>query len=330
MKIVFTPTLAPAVAAIGESLLPQGFGFEYLAPASEPDRRRRQLQEADFLMGFLSGSRLPSAEYGLLRGIKLIQLLSAGYDGIDLEQLRGLGIPLSTNGGANAVAVADHTILLMLALYRQLLDLDRLVRAGGWKAAAMGEEVAHEMEGKTVGIIGAGNIGRAVAKRLRGFDVRAIYYDPVRISPEQELALGLSYSGLADLLRTSDIVTLHAPADASTRDMICDRTLAMMKREAILINCARGELVDEEALYEALRQRRIAGAGLDTFKHEPPEPGNPLLTLPNVVLTPHAAGPTWESWPKRFANSYANIERVARGERPLWVVPELQHMSISR
>ena len=129
---------------------------------------------------------------------------------------------------------------------------------------------------------------------------------------------------MALLLREADVVTLHAPYNASTRHLITDRTLGLMKRDAILINTARGELVDDDALHRALTEGRLWAAGLDAFYPEPPDPKNPLLTLPNVVLSPHAAGPTWESWPKRFGNSYANIQRVARGEPPLWVVPELR------
>jgi phosphoglycerate dehydrogenase-like enzyme len=326
MNIVFTPILAPAVAAIGESLLPKGMSLEHLAPPSEQERRVEQLEGADFLMGFFSGSRLPASDYRHLQRVRLLQLLSAGYDGIDLEELRRLGLPLADNGGANAVAVAEHAILLMLALYRQLLDLDRLVRAGGWKDSQLGQEEAHEIEGKTIGIIGAGRIGRTLARRLGGWDVRLLYYDPVRVPADLEKSLQLNYCELDDLLRQSDIISLHAPGNASTHHLIGERTLALMKPTAVLVNCARGDLVDEAALDRALRARQIAGAGLDTFAQEPTAPQNPLFTLPNVVLTPHAAGPSWESWPKRFRNGYANIERVARGEPPLWVVPELRDM----
>jgi phosphoglycerate dehydrogenase-like enzyme len=329
MKIVFTPVLAPAVAAIGESLLPKGMTLEYLAPPAEQERRVAQLEETDFLLGFFSGSRLPASDYRHLHRVKLLQLLSAGYDGIDLDELRRLGLPLSDNGGANAVAVAEHAILLMLSLYRQLLDLDRLVRAGGWKDSQLGHEEAHEVEGKTIGIIGAGRIGRTLARRLSGWDVRLLYYDPVRVPADLEQSLQLNYCELDDLLRQSDIISLHAPGNASTHHLICDRTLALMKPSAVLVNCARGDLVDEAALYRALRDHQIAGAGLDTFAQEPTAPQNPLFTLTNVVLTPHAAGPSWESWPKRFRNGYANIERVARGEPPLWVVPELREVLAS-
>ncbi|MBI4195568.1 MAG: lactate dehydrogenase [Betaproteobacteria bacterium] len=322
MKIVFSPVISPAAWAIGESLLPKGFTIEILS--KEPERRVEQLERGDFLMGFLRGMPLAADDYPHLTNIKLIQLLSAGYDGIDLERLRRSGIPLANNGGANSYAVSEHAIMLMLAVYRRLPALDRLVRAGQWKSSKLGEEQEHELAGKTVGVIGAGMIGRTIARRLSGFEVNLVYYDPVRLPAEDEAKLNMSYRELDDLLRESDVVSLHAPFNKATHHLICDRTLALMKREAILINTARGELVDDAALYRALRDKQIWAAGLDAFYPEPPDPGNPIFTLPNVVLTPHAAGPTWESWPKRFGNSYANIQRVARGEPPLWVVPELR------
>ncbi|MFN8557575.1 MAG: 2-hydroxyacid dehydrogenase [Dehalococcoidia bacterium] len=323
MKIVFAPRIAPAAEEIGQRLLPRGFDFEYLAEPNEPERRIAQLRSADFLMGFYSGRRLSPEDYDHIGAVKLIQLLSAGYDGMNLGMLRELGVPLASNGGANSYAVAEHAIMLMMAVYRNLPGLDAALRRGEWSRGRLGEEEAHELAGRTVGVIGAGNIGTLVARRLAGFEVELIYTDPVRLTPEMAATLKMTYVEPDDLFRRADVVTLHAPGNPSTHHMINARTLALMKPDAILINCARGELVDEEALYDALKERRIAGAGLDTFDPEPPLPGNPLLTLPNVVLSPHAAGPTWESWPKRFGNSYANIERVARGEPPLWVVPEL-------
>jgi phosphoglycerate dehydrogenase-like enzyme len=319
-KIVFAPAVAPAAWAIGESLLPKGFSIEVLSK-DEP-RRVEQLESAEFLMGFRSGFN--AADYRHFGRIKLIQFLSAGYDGADLDRLREMRIPLSNNGGANSYAVAEHAIMLMLAVYRQLPDLHALLKAGKWKSSRFGQEEEHEIAGKTIGIIGLGMIGKTLARRLSGFEVKLLYNDPVRPSSEDAARLKVTYVEPDDLFREADIVTLHAPFDRSTHRMINERTLGLMKRDSILINCARGELVDEAALYRALKERRIWAAGLDTFDREPPDPKNPLFTLPNVVLTPHAAGPTWESWPKRFGNSYANIERVARGEAPLWVVPELR------
>jgi len=322
VKIIFNPVISDAAWAIGESLRPKQFDIEILS--KDPDQRTRQLAEADFLMGFLRGMPLGPDDYPQLKKVKLIQVLSAGYDGVDLERLKQSGIPLANNGGANSYAVSEHAILLMLAVYRRLPSLDRLVRSGQWKSSRTGEEQEHELAGKTIGIIGAGMIGKTIARRLSGFEVNLIYYDPVRLSAEDEAKLKMTYRPLEDLYREADVVSLHAPNNASTRRMINTRTLKMMKRDAILINTARGELVDEADLYQALKDGTIWAAGIDAFDREPPDPKNPLFTLPNIVLSPHAAGPTWESWPKRFGNSYANIERVARGEPPLWVVPELR------
>ena len=320
MKIIFAPEIAPAAWTIGESLLPKGFTLEILSKS--PDQRVEQLASADCFLGFRSG--FMARDYDHMSNIKLIQFLSAGYDGMDLERLRKLGIPLCNNGGANSYAVAEHAIMLMLAVSRQLPDLDRLLREGKWKSNRFGEEEEHEIAGKTIGIVGLGMIGKTLARRLSGFEVKLIYTDPVRPTPEESARLNVEYRAPDDLFREADIVTLHAPFDATTHHMICERTLNLMKRDAILINCARGELVDEAALYTALKEKRIWAAGLDTFESEPPDPKNPLFTLSNTVLSPHAAGPTWESWPKRWANSYANAQRVARGEAPLWVVPELR------
>jgi phosphoglycerate dehydrogenase-like enzyme len=323
VKIVFTITIAPAAWEVGMSLLPKGFTIEVL-DKDDAKRRIEQLESSDFLMGFLGKNRLWPAEYDHLGRIKFIQLLSAGYDGVDLKRLKQLGIPLSNNGGANSYAVSEHALMLMLMVLRQAPDLHNLVKAGKFKSSKFGEEEEHELAGKTVGIIGAGMIGRTLARRLSGFEVKLLYYDPIQLPPQTSAELNMNYRELDDLLRESDVVTLHAPSTEASRHMICERTLNLMKRDAIIINTARGELIDEGALYRALMEKRIWAAGLDAFEKEPIDPNNPLLTLPNVVLSPHSAGSTFESWEKRFGNAYANVQRVARGESPLWVVPELR------
>lgn len=321
MKIIFGPAISDRAWDIGQSLLPEGFTIEVLTTQDDA-ARVKQLESADFYMGFKTGIR--ASDYDHMKRIKLVQLLSAGYDGMDIEKLRELRIPLANNGGANSYAVSEHAILLMLALYRRLPDLDRLVKGGKWKSSRLGQEEEHEVAGRTIGIIGLGMIGKTLARRLAGFEVKLLYYDPVRPTREEAAKLNVEYRELDDLFRESDIITLHAPADATTHHMINARSIALMKRDAIVINCARGELVDEAALFDALKTRRIAAAALDTFDPEPPKADNPLFTLPNVIVTPHAAGPTWESWPKRFGYSYANVQRVAQGNPPQWVVPELR------
>jgi phosphoglycerate dehydrogenase-like enzyme len=149
------------------------------------------------------------------------------------------------------------------------------------------------------------------------------YYDIRRLTEDAENALGVRFVLLDELLRGSDVVSLHVPLDDSTRGMIGARELSLMKRSAVLVNTCRGPVVDETALHAALAGGAIAGAGLDVMREEPPAKDHPLFSLPNVTLTPHTAGPTWENWTARFRNGFDNIQRVAAGQRPLWVIPEL-------
>ncbi len=171
--------------------------------------------------------------------------------------------------------------------------------------------------------MGLGNIGKKVARRAAAFDMDVQYYDIVRLTEDQEDALGVRFVLLAELLRTSDVVSLHVPLDDTTRKLLGPRELAMMKPSAILINTCRGPVVDEAALHRALTQGQLAAAGLDVMVEEPPAPTHPLFALPNVTLTPHTAGPTWENWTARFRNGFDNIQRVAAGRPPRWVIPEL-------
>ncbi|MEK7386779.1 MAG: 2-hydroxyacid dehydrogenase, partial [candidate division NC10 bacterium] len=255
--------------------------------------------------------------------LRLVQLLSAGYDRVDVEAARKAGVPVANNGGANAIAVAEHTLMLMLAVLKRLVRFHNDVVAGKWRVGDFAEARVYELAGKTLGIVGLGNIGKKVARRAAAFDMDVQYYDIARLTEDQEDALGVRFVLLAELLRTSDVVSLHVPLDDTTRSMLGPRELSMMKPSAILINTCRGPVVDEAALHRALTQGQIAAAGLDVMVEEPPAPAHPLYALPNVTLTPHTAGPTWENWTARFRNGFDNIQRVAAGRPPRWVIPEL-------
>ena len=306
--------LEPDVVAIGHQMLPPGFELR-LVPA---DRLADVLRDADYLMGFIGP--LDDATLAGARRLRLVQLLSVGYDRFNLAGARAARVPVAVNGGANAIAVAEHAILLMMATLRHLTELDAGVRAGRWNSGA---KRLYELWSSTIGIVGMGRIGQEVAQRLRGWGSTLIYHDPVRLPAERERELGVAFVSLEDLADRADVVTVHVPLSSATRHLIDARALARMKPTAVLVNTARGELVDEAALAEALHSGRIGGAGLDVLSAEPPPVDHPLLSTPNTVLTPHMAGPTWQSWPRRFGNAYANIARVQRGERPQWVVPEL-------
>src|SRR5262249_4534073 len=186
-----------------------------------------------------------------------------------------------------------------------------------------------EMQGKTLGVIGYGTIGKRVARiAAGGFDMRIQYNDIVRLAEHEEDALDVRYRLLPELMRTSDIVTLHVPLTPLTRNRIGAHELGCRKPHAVRINGSRGPVIDFPALHNALTSGRIAGAGLDVFPQEPPSPSEPVLSLDNVVLTPHLAGASRETRVKQTRNAFDNVLRAHRGERPLWIVPELRDMAL--
>lgn len=324
--IVFTQgiEMPPDIIEQARRMKPAGFAMEMLPPRASAGDIAASMREAEYLLGFLR--LLPDDAYLEAKRLKLVQVLSAGYDMVNIEGARKAHIPICSNGGANSVAVGEHAIMLMLAVYRKLVAFHQNVAAGSWHRGIPRTVDIYEIEGKTVGIVGLGNIGQQVTRRIKAFDARVIYYDLFRRSGVEEERLGVEYVPLNTLLETADIVSLHVPLNDSTRHMIGADQLSRMKPKTILINTCRGEVVDEVALIKALQENRIMAAGLDCQEKEPADPNNPLLKLPNVTLTPHNAGPTVDSYRKRFGNGYANIQRVANGQPPLWVIPEMRDL----
>jgi phosphoglycerate dehydrogenase-like enzyme len=280
------------------------------------------VREAEFIVGF--GSPAMNDEFfKAAPKLRLIQLLSAGYDTCDLEAARRAGVPICNNGGANSTAVSEHALMLMMAVCRRLVWQHQNVVAGRWRGNAVAQTRLYELRGMVLGIVGLGTIGKKVARLANAFGMPVQYYDIRRLPEDAEDALEVRFRLLGELLRSSDIVSLHVPLTAATKHMIGAAELRSMKPSAYVINTCRGPVIDEAALYEALRDGAIAGAGLDVLDQEPPPADNPLFGLDNVVLTPHYAGPTWDNQTSRFRNAFDNCQRVARGEKPLWVVPEL-------
>jgi len=318
-KILFAPRQSDAVLEIARSLTPQGFEL-LIAEFGTPEFYAAAAQ-AEYYLGLarqMGGEFFRSAPK-----LKLVQLLSAGYDRVDIEAARKAGVPVSNNGGANAIAVAEHTLMLMLAVLKRVVRFHNDVVAGKWRVGGFDDQRVYELSRKTLGIVGLGNIGKKVARRAAAFDMAVQYYDIARLTEAEEDALGVRFVLLPELLRTSDVVSLHVPLDDSTRHLLGAREFAQMKPGAILINTCRGPVVDEAALHRALKDGQVAAAGLDVLAEEPPAKDHPLFTLPNVTLTPHSAGPTWENWTARFRNGFDNILRVAAGRAPKWVIPEL-------
>ena len=319
-RIVFVPS-APVDSQIARDMLPPGFELIEVAPGSA--ELRAALPGCDYLVG-LGDASMDDAFYAAAPRLKLVQLLSAGYDKCDIDSARRAGIPICNNGGANSVAVAEHTLMLMLATARQLVWQHTGVAAGRWRGNNWADNHLYELNGRTLGIIGLGTIGKKVARLGAAFGMDVIYYDINRLVEDAEDALGVRFRLFNEVLRLSDFVSLHVPLLATTQHMIGADELAMMKPGAYLINTCRGPVVDEVALHAALAARQIAGAGLDVFDQEPPPSDNPLFGLDNVILTPHLAGPTYDNRFKRFRNAFDNIQRLERGGAPFWVIPELK------
>ena len=309
-RVAFVHGLDPRLVQCIVACNPPGF-HTLVVDGKAPDAAQVEaVRDADFLMVYRAA---PNASlFRAARRAKLVQLLSAGYDMLDLQLLRELNLPLANNAGANSHAVADHTVLAMLALYRRLLAGDASVRQGRWQAEIDGTNT-YEMANKLVGILGLGNIGRKVARRVQAFDSHVQYHNRTRLAPEEERVMNVRWVALDELFRTSDIVSLHMPLSEHSRRIVNAERLALMKPTATLINTARGEVVDQAALIDALRNRRILGAGLDTFDPEPLPADSPLRDLDNVVLSPHSAGTTWDTWTRRGEFAYRNFQRVWSG-----------------
>ena len=296
-------------------------GFELVLSRADRAALEQVLPTAEYIVCYPNVAS-DDAFYKAAPKLKLYQLLSAGYDDVDLEAARRAKVPVCNNGGANAISVAEHAMMLMLTVSRRVIWQHANVSAGRWRGNGPAPRM-YELYDKTLGIVGLGTIGKKVARLANAFGMRVQYYDIARLTEDEEDALGVRFRLLRELLRTSDIVSLHVPLNDSTRHMIGADELALMKPEAILVNTSRGPVIDEAALTKALADNKLFGAGLDVFDQEPPPPDNPLFKLKNVVLTAHFAGPTWDNHVARFRNAFDNVQRVARGEKPLWVVPEL-------
>jgi len=246
---------------------------------------------------------LPARVLEQLKDVKAISKYGVGMDNIDLDRAAELGIKVKNAVGTNSVSVGELAIALMFTMARKIPSHSAEVKNGGWDRS-----IGFELTGKKLGLVGGGQIGREVAKRARGLEMEVTIYDPYFKDDGFLSKYGISRTdNLDELLSQSDIISLHLPATADTKHMINSRTLGLMKPTAILINTARGELVDEEALYEALTTGKIAGAAQDVFSSEPPAKDEKLLKLDNFILTPHLGAFTGEAVEKMAIVSTKNL-----------------------
>jgi D-3-phosphoglycerate dehydrogenase / 2-oxoglutarate reductase len=265
--------------------------------------------------GYIAGlDQIDRAAISAASGLKVIARYGVGYDNVDLQAASEHGILVCNTPGANSVSVAELALGLMLALARQLTQADAAVRRGQFPRMS-----GVSLEGKTIGILGLGAIGKQLARRLAGFDCRLLAYDPY---PDLAFAAAhqVELTGMDAVLSSADFLSLHLPLTAETRRMVNGDFLAKMKKGSYLINAARGELVDEDALAEALCSGRLAGAGLDAFVEEPPSVEHPLLKMPNLIATPHLGAQTDGATNNMGWVAFNECLSVLRGESPRYRV----------
>lgn len=279
----------------------------------DDERKERFLAEAKYLI---------TAAYPIGRQLlqkapkaRLILKTGSGVDNIDLAAAAEMGIQVVSTPGANSVSVAEMTIGMILCLYRKLHFLDGETKQGKWLMFEH-RPFMFEMRGKVHGILGIGNVGKEVAKLSKAFGTKVVYYDPFKLSAEKEKELDMAYLPLNELLSSADIITLHVPLLPETRNMIGEKEFKLMKRNAIIVNVARGNIIDEQALASALEEGRLLGAGLDTFAVEPIKVDSPLLRFDNVLTTPHIAGGTRDVLEIVLRLSFENIAKMEAGEKP--------------
>src|SRR5437879_11092105 len=283
MKVI----VADKISERGVKLLKEQDGWNTVLTTKET--LENEIADADALI-VRSATKVTADLLGKAPKLRAVGRAGVGVDNIDLEAATKRGVLVMSTPGGNAVSVAEHTFALLLSLARQIPRLDKAIHEGRWeKSSAAGTEV----RGKTLGLIGLGRIGSEVAVRAGAFDMRLLAYDPY-ISEAAAQEISVELVPLEKLLAESDFVSLHTALSPATQNLINANTLAQMKNGARLVNAARGELIDEAALAEALKSGKLAGAALDVFVEEPPK-NSPLVGLPNVIATPHVAGSTTEA-----------------------------------
>lgn len=293
-------------------------GFELIFWSELDDNLKKEmLGEADFLL--VATEKIDENILKNAKKARYVQKTGIGVDNIDLKAAKSLGLPVANTPGANATGVSELTILLILSLYRKLPLIDRETKAGKWLMWEL-RPSSYEMEGKVHGFIGFGNIGQEAARRSRAFGTNIIYYDKFRIGKDKEAALGATYLSFEDVLEKADIISLHLPLLPETKGLIGENEFKRMKNNAILINVARGGIVQEPALYHALTSGEIAGAGIDVWESEPTLQDNPLLTLDNVIASPHIGAGTRDTLNRVLQIAFNNMLEVEKGNEPRFVV----------
>ena len=313
MKFVMTQAVCPE----GLQML-DGVADVYVADNQDPNNYLDEMKDADALIVRIAKCDGHAIENS--PNLKVIGRTGVGYDSVDVKTATAHGIPVVITPGANNRSVAEHAVAMMFALSKNLVEAQQEMCKGNWEIR--GAKKAFELEGKTIGILGLGAIGRETAKICEGCGMKVAAYDPF-LSKEQVEGYGaVYYENYEDLLKVSDVVSIHVPLTDETKNMISKKQLTEMKKTALIINCSRGGIINETDLVEALKAGEIAGAGTDVFCSEPPKTDDPLLNCPNLIVSPHSAAQTREAVIKMAQMCVKGCLAVAEGKKwPVFAVP---------
>lgn len=314
-KVLYINPLKDYIDRLVDST-PEGFTVKVMPPEAEVSELCREAADADFI---ISGIEVPEEVFRAAKQAKFIQYMSSGYGQLPVSVLDELDVPVAQMK-THSISVGEHAVTLMLTVLRRIPASVQLMREGKWRQE-LDETSYSELYGKTVGIVGLGNIGRWVGKVVHhGFGANVVFYDNAEIPLTVSELIPARPVSLEELMAISDIVCVNVPLNADSDKMIGRDELALMKRSGVLVNVGRGEVVDERALIECLREGRIAGAGLDVYDREPLDTASELLELEQVVCTPHMAGVGWENVQRRIATVWQNFDAVLCGDIPSGVV----------
>lgn len=314
-KVLFVNPLKDYIDRLLESA-PEGFDVKVMPLTADVSEICREAEDADFL---ISGVDVPEEVFRAAKKVQFIQYMSSGYGQLPINTLNDLGVPVAQMK-THSISVAEHALTLMLTVLRRIPASTQLLREGKWRED-LDETSYSELYGKTVGIVGLGNIGRWVGKVVHhGFGANVVFYDNAEIPLTVSELVPAHSVTLEEVMEVSDVVCVALPLNTESHQLIGRDELALMKRNAVLVNVGRGEVVDQNALIDALREGRIAGAGLDVYDREPLDTASELLTMEHVVCTPHMAGVGWENVQRRIETVWENFDAVLRGDTPKGVV----------
>ena len=268
---------------------------------------------------FAPGRYLENEVVESAKNCKIFQLWSSGFDKFNVKAAKKNNITICNNGSQNNISVAEHAVMLMLSLNRKLIHFNNITKNGNWAGNSHGVDL-FEMKNKVLGIIGFGNIGKTVAKICSGFDMKVIYFDTIKLSKKEERLHNVSNASKTNLLKKSDIISLHLHLNSKTKNLINKKNIKILKKNDIIINVSRANLIEKKAIQIALKNKIVAGFGLDVHYEEPTIKNDEVLNHPNVVSTPHTAGSTLDTYKRVIFNCLQNIEKKLNNKKVNWKI----------